>query len=302
MTSTHTDIGFIGLGKMGGPMSRNVIAKAGRSVRVFDPSEKAIEACTRVGAKTASDIAALARDCDVIYVSLPTPKVVEDVLLGKEGVIRHARKGTLVIDLSTISPDVARHVAETLATKGLGYLEAPVTGGIARAADGTLTIMAGGEASTFSDAKTYLDHVCTQAIHVGPVGAASSVKLINNMLLMCNLAAAAEGMAMAAKAGLDLTKFRDIVSNGTGASVGFRVISTRALQGDFSPNFSVDLAHKDCDLAIRLQNDLGAPSLMASPAFALLKMARNQGFGELDVGALLKVYEGVTGVEARILE
>ncbi|MET3840352.1 NAD(P)-dependent oxidoreductase [Bradyrhizobium sp. OAE829] len=293
-------IGFIGLGNMGGPMALNVLAKAGREVVVFDTRQEAMASCVKAGARAATDAASLAKECDVIYVSLPTPGLVESVLTAENGFISGANRDAVVIDLSTNSPSVAKRVERRLSQSGVAYLESPVTGGVAKAKDGTLTIMVGGDEAVFQRSANLYGHISTKPVFVGPTGAASTVKLINNMLVLCNLAAAAEGMAMAAKAGLDLEKFADVVRNGSGFSAGFRLIAGKPMNNDFSPQFALELAHKDFALAVALEAELEIPSIMSSPALSILKIARNLGYGALDCSAVLKVYEGFTGVEARI--
>jgi len=293
-------IGFVGLGNMGLPIALNVLAKAGTPLMAIDKRPEAVAAIVSQGATAATDLRAVGQQCDVVILSLPTPTVVYSVLFGQDGLEPSLRPGTLVIDLSTNSPDVARAAGERLNRAGVQYLESPVTGGIARAKDGTLTVMVGGNASAFRDAQVLYDAIATQAVHVGDVGAASTMKLINNMMFLCNLAAAAEGAAMAAKAGVDLQRFSDIVHSGSGFSAGFRLISSKAFYGDFSPAFALDLAYKDFMLATELGDVLGVPSIMGSPALSLLRAARNRGYGTEDSTAVLKVLEGFTGVEARL--
>ena len=293
-------MGFIGLGNMGLPMALNVVAKSGRELVVYDLRAEAVAQAVAAGAQAAADVPALARACDVVYVSLPTPALVEQVLMGPQGLMEAAQPGLRVVDLSTNSPAVAQRVAGRLAAAGVVYLESPVTGGVRKASEGTLAIMVGAAPESFAASEALYAAIAEQVFHVGPVGAASTVKLINNMMFLCNLAAAAEGVALAAKAGLDLQKFAEVVRNGSGFSAGFRLTSTRPFANDFSPAFALDLAHKDFALAVELEAELGVPSLMAGPALGLLRMARSQGYGALDCSAVLKVFEGFTGVPARV--
>lgn len=289
-------IGFIGLGNMGGPMCRNLIKGVNHPVVVFDLNAEAVAGCTALGATAAASPAELGAECEVIFTSLPTPAIVESVLLA---VAEGASPGTVVIDLSTNAPGVVRRLAETLAAKGVTLLDAPVTGGVARAIDGSLVIMAGGDEAKLEPNRALLATMSSQVVHVGPAGSATVAKLINNMILLCNTAAAAEGLMIGAMAGIDLTKLTGIVMNGSGTSNGFRSTSTRALQGDFTASFALDLAWKDMKLAVELENELGVPSVMGGPALSLLHMARGLGLGSSDFTAILKVYENLLGKEAR---
>lgn len=294
--------GFIGLGNMGLPMALNVMTKGDRALTVYDVRAEAVAQASAAGAQAAAEVGALARACDVIYVSLPTPALVEQVLTGEHGLLAGVQAGTRVVDLSTNSPAVAKRVAERLAAEGVVYLESPVTGGVRKAQDGSLTIMVGAAPEAFEANRHLYSGIAEQVIHVGAVGAASTVKLINNMMFLCNLAGAAEGVALAAKAGIDLEKFAEVVRGGSGFSAGFRLCTTKPFANDFSPAFALDLAHKDFALAVDLESELGVPSLIAGPALGLLRMARSQGYGTLDCSAVLKVFEGFTGVEARVAQ
>src|SRR5262245_14239471 len=215
-------IGFIGVGNMGGPMCRNIIKNTNHDVMVFDLNPAAIEACTNVGAGCAQSVADLAARCEVILTSLPTPGHVEAVAFGPGGISESARPGTIHIDLSTNSPKTAKRVAEALSPKGITLLEAPVTGGVPRATDGTIVIMVGGDEAAFETQRPLLASFSSTVVHVGPIGSASVAKLVNNMLALCGMAIAAEGLMIGAMAGVDMTKLNDIIQNGSGNSFAYR--------------------------------------------------------------------------------
>jgi 3-hydroxyisobutyrate dehydrogenase-like beta-hydroxyacid dehydrogenase len=290
-------IGFVGLGNMGGPMCRNLVKGVNHAVVVHDLNPDAIRTCTAEGATAAGSLAALAGQCEVIFTSLPTPRHVEAVAAE---IAAHARPGTVLFDLSTNSPAVVKRLQGELAQKDIALLDAPVTGGVVRAKDASIVVMVGGEAALFEQHRAILASFSGTQVHVGPVGSASVAKLINNMLAFCNMAAAAEGMMIGRMAGIDLGKLVTIVQNGSGDSVGFRGLASRGMKGDFQANFALDLAYKDLGLAVELAAEHGVPGLMAPQALALMRMARGMGYGGLDSGAMLKVYETLLGQEVRL--
>jgi 3-hydroxyisobutyrate dehydrogenase-like beta-hydroxyacid dehydrogenase len=290
-------IGFVGLGNMGGPMCRNMMKGVNHQVVVHDLNPDAVRACTEAGATAAESLAALAAECDLVFTSLPTPKAVEAVV---DGIAPTVRPGTVMFDLSTNAPAVVKRLHAGLAAQGVTLLDAPVTGGVVKATDGTLVIMIGGDEAAFEQNRAILATFSGQLVHVGPVGSASVAKLINNMLLLCNSAAAAEGLMIGAMAGIDMRKLTAIIQNGSGDSAAARNLATRGLTGEFKASFALDLAYKDLGLAVDLEAEYGVPGLLAPQALALLRMARGMGFGQLDTTAMLKVYETMLGREARL--
>ena len=293
-------VGFIGVGSMGGPMSRNIVAKTNHEVVVFDLNPKAIEACVAAGAKRASGIAEIASGCDVVMLSLPTPRHVEQVVLGADGVGAHAKAGITVIDLSTNSPALMKTVAGRLKEKGVDFIEAPVTGGVIKATDGTLTIICGGDEAVVERQRPLLAAIGALVVYTGPHGSASVAKLINNMLALCNSAVAAEGMMMAKMAGVDLDRIVEVITNGSGFSNSFRGVTGRAMKGKFEPSFALDLAYKDLGLAIDLATEHGVPGMVAPQVLNLMRMARGMGLGQGDSTSVIKVYETVLGKQARL--
>jgi 3-hydroxyisobutyrate dehydrogenase-like beta-hydroxyacid dehydrogenase len=291
-------IGFIGVGNMGGPMCRNIIKNTNHEVVVFDRNPAAMAACA--GAAASASVAALAAACDVVFTSLPIPAVVEEVVLGPDGVAASMRPGTVFIDLSTNAPSTAQRLHAALAARGVAMLEAPVSGGVARALEGSITIMVGGDAAIFEAQRPVLASFSGAVIHVGAVGMGSTAKLINNMLAFANMATAAEGLMMGVAAGIDLAKLAEVVMGSSGASASFKSMTTRALTGDFKASFALDLAHKDIRLAQQLADETGVPSPMGAATLNLMRMARGLGLGGADVTAMIAVYEKALGKEARL--
>ena len=292
-------VGFIGIGNMGGPMCRNIIRNTNHEVVVFDLDPAAVQRCTDLGASSGTSVADVAKSCDVVITSLPIPRVVEEVALGPNGITENAKPGTVYIDLSTNAPATARRLAEGARAKGIGMLEAPVSGGVARATDGTIVIMVGGDAATFEQQLPLLKSFSGEVIHVGDVGFGSVAKLINNMLAFCNSAAAAEALMMGKRAGIDMQKLDAVIRNASGDSTGYRNMATKALAGNFAATFALDLAHKDLRLAMELADEVGVPGLIAPQVLNLMRMARGMGLGSMDSSSIMRVYETTLGTEVR---
>lgn len=293
-------IGFIGVGAMGGPMSRNIIGKTNHEVTVFDLNPAAMDACIKAGAKRGASVADVAASSEVVMMSLPTPKHVEAVIAGPDGVAENAKPGTVAIDLSTNSPAFIKRLGDLLSTKSISLVEAPVTGGVIKATDGTLTIIVGGDEQVIEKQRPLLSSIGALVVHTGPLGSASVAKLVNNMLGLCNAAVAAEGMMLATMAGVDLNKIVEVISNGSGNSNAFRNMQNRSLRGQFEPSFALDLAYKDLGLAVDLAAEHGVPGMVAPQVLNLMRMARGMGLGQGDSTSVIKVYESVLGKQARL--
>jgi 3-hydroxyisobutyrate dehydrogenase-like beta-hydroxyacid dehydrogenase len=292
-------VGFIGVGNMGGPMCRNIIRNTNHDVVVFDLDPAAVAACTTLGASAGPSVADVASRCDVVITSLPVPRVVEEVALGPGGIAENARPGTVYVDLSTNSPGTARRLAEGMKAKGVGMLEAPVSGGTARAKDGTIVIMVGGDPAVFEAQLPLLKSFSGEVIHMGEIGFGSVAKLINNMLAFCNSAAAAEALMIGKRSGIDLTKLDAVIRNASGFSTGYANMANKALKGQFQATFALDLAHKDLRLALELADELGVPGMIAPQVLNLMRMARGMGMGSDDSCSMIRVYEKALNEEAR---
>src|SRR4051794_16019644 len=292
-------VGFIGVGNMGGPMCRNIIRNTNHEVVVFDLNAEAVKACTDLGASAGASVADVASRCDVVITSLPIPKVVEDVTLSPNGIAASAKPGATFIDLSTNSPATARRVHEGMSAKGIQMLEAPVSGGTARATDGTIVIMVGGDAAVFEQQLPLLKSFSGEVVHVGEIGMGSTAKLINNMLAFCNAAAAAEALMLGKKSGIDMHKLDAVIRNASGMSAGYASMATKALAGNYAPSFALDLAHKDLRLALEMADELGVPGMIAPQVMSLMRMARGMGMGGDDSASVMRVYEKALNQKVR---
>ncbi|MBI2323163.1 MAG: NAD(P)-dependent oxidoreductase [Chloroflexi bacterium] len=289
-------VGFIGLGKMGRPMAGNVL-KAGFAMAVHNRSRAAVDALVAAGARAAASPAAVATASDVVLTCLPTPDSVEEVYLGAAGLIPHARAGHLLVDHSTVGPDLSRRLAAAAGERGAAFLDAPVSGGVAGAEAGTLTIMVGGDAAAFERALPVLQTMGQRVRHVGPSGHGSIVKLVNQLLVGIHSAAAAEAMLLAAKAGADPRVVHDVVSTSFGASTIFNRNAPLYVQRDFDRGTNISLLAKDMGLILDLARQLGLRSLLACIADQVLAEARAEGLAERDIAALVLPLERLAGVE-----
>jgi 3-hydroxyisobutyrate dehydrogenase-like beta-hydroxyacid dehydrogenase len=288
-------VGFIGVGNMGGPMCRNIIRNTNHEVTVVDLNPDAAAACTSLGARAGTSVATVAAASDVVFTSLPMPHDVEAVALGEGGIAASGRPGSVYIDLSTNAPATAKRVHTGMAAKGIAMLEAPVSGGVPRATDGTIVIMVGGDPAVFELQLPLLKSFSKEVIHVGEIGMGSVAKLCNNMLAFCNAAAAAEALMLGALAGIDLHKLYDVICNASGNSDAFRNLGPKAFARNFRPGFALDLAHKDLRLALAMQDELGLPGAIAPQVMNLMRTARAKGWGSEDSSSVLRVYEAAVG-------
>ncbi len=284
-------IGFIGVGNMGGPMCRNIIRNTNHQVTVFDLNAVAMQSCIELGATIGESVGAVAAGTDVVFTSLPMPRHVEEIALGAGGIAETARPGTVLIDLSTNSPATARRVHEGVSVKGITMLEAPVSGGVPRATDGTIVIMVGGDQEVFEAQLPLLKSFSREVIYVGPVGMGSVAKLCNNMLAFCNAAAASEALMLGALAGIDLHKLYDVICNASCNSDAFRGLGQKAFARNFKLGFALDLAHKDLRLALEMADEAGFPGMIVPQVMNLMRLARAKGWGGDDLSSVLRVYE-----------
>ena len=288
-------IGFIGLGVMGLPMSRNLL-RAGYPLLVYDLVPAAVAAAVADGAVAAGSARAVAAGCGTIVTVLPNSPHVRAALLGPEGVAAGARPGALVIDMSSIDPTVSRELGTALADAGLRFLDAPVSGGEPKAIDGTLSIMVGGAAADVDEALPLLRHLGDSIAHCGAVGAGNVVKLANQIIVGLNLAAVAEALTLAAKAGVDPATVVRAIRGGAAGSAILEMKAPMILEGDTTPGFRVDLHRKDLANALAAGRALGAPLPLTAQVMELLEATRAAGLGDADHSAIVRVYERLAGV------
>jgi 3-hydroxyisobutyrate dehydrogenase len=289
-------LGFIGLGIMGGGMSRNLI-RAGFDVTVWNRTPARAEALAAEGAKIAKSPAELAATCDVIFICVSDTPDVSQVVLGEGGVIEGIQAGSLVVDHSTISPQVTKEIADALRGKGAGMLDAPVSGGSEGAAKGTLSIMVGGEAKDLERAMPYLSVMGKTITHVGDHGAGQMVKLVNQILVVVTMLGVSEALMFAQAGGLDLEKTIKAVEGGAAGSWMLSNRGTQAIKRDWRPGFTIDLQQKDLRLVMEAADQMGIPVMATSMIFNLYRTLQAQGLGSEGNHALLKALEHLAKVE-----
>lgn len=288
-------VGFIGLGIMGRGMTRNLL-KAGFEVTVWNRTASRIDELVSEGAKGASSPADLASICDVIITCVSDTPDVEAVIVGENGVIHGAKSGALVIDMSTISPEATRQIAQKLHDKGVHFLDAPMSGGSEGAARGTLSIMAGGDAAQFERAVPYFQAMGKTYIHMGEVGAGQVTKLVNQILVVVNMMAAAEALVFAEAGGLDLKKTIEVIGGGAAGSWMWSNRGSQAIVRDFRPGFTIDLQQKDLRLVLESADQMGIPVLATSLVFNLYRTLQRMGLGSEGNHALVKALENLAGL------
>jgi 3-hydroxyisobutyrate dehydrogenase-like beta-hydroxyacid dehydrogenase len=276
-------------------MCRNLIKRSNPQGTVFDLNPSAVKACTELGAAPARSVAEATRGADIVMTSLPMPKDVEAVTLGDNGILANINAEQTYIDLSTNAPSMVKRIGAAMAAKGIAMLDAPVSGGTVGAEAATIAIMVGGDKKVFDDALPVLQSFSANVIHMGPLGTGTAAKLVNNMLAFCNAAAAAEGLMLGKTAGLDPRKLIQVIASSSGNSNAFKGLSERALSGEFSASFALNLAYKDLHLALELGDELGVPLPQGASTHNLQRMARGMGLGDKDSSAILRVYETVLG-------
>jgi len=291
-------IAFVGLGIMGKHMARNLIT-AGHEVTVFDIVPAAVDELVRAGATPAGSASAAAATSEITITMLPDGPEVQAAILGPEGVLAGAQAGSAIVDMSSISPLVAQKVGAACAGKGIGFLDAPVSGGEPKAADGTLAIMAGGDAALFERVRPVFDVLGSSATLTGPVGAGNVTKLANQIMVACNIAAMGEALVLATKAGLDPEVVFNAVKGGLAGSTVLNAKAPMVINRNFKPGFRIKLHQKDLRNAL-----LAAESMKVSlPLTSLVQQAlislMNSGAGDLDHAAIVTWIEQMAGCEVR---
>ena len=289
-------IGFIGLGIMGRPMARNLL-KAGFQVTAYNRSEGPRAEVAAAGARIAASPAEAARDAEVVVTIVTDSPDVEAVCFGTGGIVAGAAPGTVVVDMSTISPAVTRRIGAQLAEQGIGMLDAPVSGGDTGAIAGTLSIMVGGEAAHLERARPALEAMGRRIVHCGPLGAGQTVKLCNQIAVTLTNLAACEALMFAQKNGVDAAKAIEALSGGAANSWQLSNLGPRMLKRDFAPGFKVRLQRKDLRLALESagQEDIALPGLaLVSQLFAAVESA---GLGEEGTQALITALEKLNDVQ-----
>ena len=294
------NVGFIGLGTMGGPMARNVLNNGHRMV-VHDVHEAAVAAMVAAGASAAAAPKDVAAASDIVITMLPDAPDVERVALGANGIVHGIRPGSVYVDMSTIDPGTTRRVGEAIAARGASMIDSPVGKTADAAVAGTLTLMVGGPADVVARCRPVLDCMGTDFFHCGGLGAGQTMKLINNLLATAVSEASIEALVTGTKSGLSLDTMLSVLRTTMAWNNALAIaMPKRPLAGDFSPGFMLKLAHKDCRLALKMVDELGVAAPVGRAALASLDEGMQRGLQDDDVGALLKLREEPVGVKVRL--
>lgn len=290
-------VGFIGLGTMGRPMAKNLL-KAGFQLTFSSRrNDVAGEFIAAGGARVATP-AEVARAADAVITIVTADAQVREVISGPNGIIAGISSGKLVLDMSTIGPATACEVGAALAAKGVGFLDAPVSGGPWGAEAATLAIMVGGAAADYERAKPLLAAMGKNLFHCGPIGAGQTVKIVNQMVGGGIMTLLAEGLVLAKKAGVDVRQLVDVMAVSSANSSLLEARGKKFLLADhFVPGFMTELMRKDMALAVSLAQQLCVPTPVAAGALQQYTAAMNQGFSELDFSSVVKVAEAAAGVK-----
>jgi len=288
-------IGFIGLGIMGRPMARNLL-KAGYPLVVHSRSRGPVDEIAGAGAKVGTSPRDVASQCEVLITMLPNSPDVEQVVLGRDGVIEGTRPGLVLLDMSTISPLVSQKVGAALAAKSVQMLDAPVSGGERGAIDGVLSIMVGGDKAVFDKALPIFQAMGKTITHLGPLGAGGFTKLANQIIVAVNLAALGEALTLAKKAGLDRELTLTALAGGLAGSKCLDQKKPNYLAGTYNPGFKIDLHYKDLGLIMESARALGVPLPATAAVQELFSALRVKGRGGLDHSGVITLLEDLAGL------
>jgi 2-hydroxy-3-oxopropionate reductase len=291
-------IGFIGLGIMGKPMSKNLL-KAGYELVVCDVFKAAVDEIVAAGATSAATPKAVAEQADIIITMLPNSPHVKQVVLGENGVIEGAKKGAIVIDMSSIAPLVSREVAKKLAEKGIEMIDAPVSGGEPKAIDGTLSVMVGGNQEVFDKCLPILDVMAGSVVLTGDIGAGNVTKLANQIIVAINIAGMSEALVMASKAGVDPEKVYQAIRGGLAGSTVLDAKAPLVLDRKFAPGFRINLHIKDLNNVLETSHEVGVPLPLTAAVMEMMQALKVDGLGNEDHSSLVKYYEKLAHIEVK---
>ena len=291
-------IGFIGLGIMGKPMAKNLL-KAGYSLVVNDLNKEAVAEVVSCGATAAPSAKEVAAVSDIVITMLPNSPHVKQVVLGEGGVIESMREGTILVDMSSISPIVSQEVSAALARKGIVMFDAPVSGGEPKAIDGTLAIMVGGPESSFAKVEDILKVMGGSVTLVGEIGSGNITKLANQIMVAANIAGMSEALVLATKANVDPEKVYRAIRGGLAGSTVLDAKAPLVLAGNFKPGFRIDLHIKDLQNALDTASSLETPSPISNTVIDMMKTLSAEGKGSDDHGGLIQWYEKEAKIEVR---
>jgi 2-hydroxy-3-oxopropionate reductase len=287
-------LGFIGLGVMGRPMALNLM-KHGHEMAVYSRRAESAAPLVQAGARRYASPAELASACEVVFSMVTTSSDVEEIALGEGGIVHGAKAGTVLVDMETISPAVARDIAAKLATHGIDMLDAPVSGGPTGAQQATLSIMAGGKPAVFARVKPLFEALGKTIVHMGDHGAGQTTKACNQLALLVTAQGAAEALTLARRNGLDPGKVREVLLGGIASSRVLDLFGGRMVERDFAAGIETRLYHKDLDIVLELAHGVGQGLPAAAVVMQHINAMIGRGEGGNDLSALVRIVEGLGG-------
>lgn len=292
-----SDIGFIGLGNMGSALARRLLRE--HRLHVWDLDPVAVDALVADGAVAANGPGGVGGSgAETVVTCLPTSAQVEEVVLGPGGVAETATEGALVVDMTTGDPLATRAMAARLAGRGIAMIDAPVSGGVVGAEQGTVAIMVGAPAELYERIRPALETISPNVFHAGDIGAGHAMKLINNMISSCVRLATFEGLALAVKAGIEPMRFAEILSKGSGRGyVADTTLPRYVIPGRLDQGFGLALMHKDLTLATKLGQDMQVPLMAGAHAREVFRLALNELGDGVDITQLVRIFERAAGVD-----
>ena len=288
--------GFIGLGIMGKPMSKNLL-KAGYELVVLDRNQSAVDEIVALGAKSAATPKEVAQQVEAIITMLPNSPHVKEVVLGENGVIEGAKEGLVVIDMSSIAPLVSREIYEALKEKGVKMIDAPVSGGEPKAIDGTMSVMVGGDKEVFDACYDVMDAMAGSVVYTGEIGAGNITKLANQTIVALNIAAMSEAYILATKAGVDPELVYQAIRGGLAGSTVLDAKSNMVMDRNFKPGFRIDLHIKDLGNVLDTAHGVGAPLPLTAAVMEMMQAIKLDGCGTEDHSSLVKYYEKLANAQ-----
>ncbi len=291
-------VGFIGLGIMGKPMSKNLL-KAGYSLVVCDKNQSAVDEVVAAGAQSAVNAKEVAKLCDVIITMLPNSPHVKEVVLGEDGIIDGAKPGTTIIDMSSIAPLASREIHDEVVKKGSAMLDAPVSGGEPKAIDGTLSVMVGGDKAIFDKHYDIMKAMAGSVVYTGEIGAGNVTKLANQVIVALNIAAMSEALVLATKAGVNPELVYQAIRGGLAGSTVLDAKAPMVLNRNFKPGFRIDLHIKDLQNALDTSHGVGTSLPLTASVMEMMQALKTDGLGDCDHSALARYYESLAKIEIK---
>lgn len=291
-------LGFIGLGIMGKPMSKNLI-KAGYDLVVCDFNKEAVGELVSCGAASAANGAEVASQVDILITMLPNSPHVKSVICGENGVLSSAKPGLIIIDMSSIAPLASQEIERACSMKNVKMIDAPVSGGEPKAIDASLSIMVGGDKAVFDSVYDLLLVMGSSAVYCGGIGAGNITKLANQVIVAGNIAVLSEALLLASKAGVDPNLVFSAIKGGLAGSAVMNAKAPMIIDHNFKPGFKIDLHIKDLNNAIETGHSLGSPLLLTSAIMEMMQTLHADGCGQDDHSALAKYYEKISGSTIR---